>query len=142
MASVNKVILIGNLGKDPNIMVFDNNKKASFSLATSETYKDKEGQKIEKTEWHNIVCSNELADIAEKYLRKGMQIYLEGKLRYRKWEDKDGNNRQIAEVLAFSFLILSKKNDQEITSKNHSEPSLKNIIEEFPEDDKLGDLPF
>ena len=108
MAGVNKVILIGNLGKDADIIVFDGIKKATFSLATTESYKNKEGQKIEHTEWHNIVCWNKEAENAEKVLKKGMQVYIEGKIRSRQWDDKDGNKRYITEVVANELILLSK----------------------------------
>ena len=142
MAGVNKVILIGNLGKDPDIMIFDGVKKATFSLATSETYKNKEGQKLEQTEWHNIVCWRGLADIAEKFLKKGVQVYIEGRLRYRKWEDKEGRMKHVDEIVADNFMILTRTNNIEHVNNNHSEPGLSNILEEYPDADSLGDLPF
>ncbi|MDY0054490.1 MAG: single-stranded DNA-binding protein [Bacteroidales bacterium] len=142
MAGVNKVILIGNLGKDPDIMIFDGVKKATFSLATSETYKNKEGQKLEQTEWHNIVCWRGLADIAEKFLKKGVQVYIEGRLRYRKWEDKEGRMKHVVEIVADNFMILTRTNNIDHINNNHSEPGLSNILEEYPNADSLGDLPF
>ena len=100
MAGVNKVILVGNLGKDPEVMNFENNvKKATFSLATTETYKNRDGQKVEKTEWHNIVVWRGLAEVAEKYLRKGSSIYLEGKIRSRSWEDQNQVKRYTTELV-------------------------------------------
>ena len=142
MAGVNKVILIGNLGKDPDIMIFDGVKKATFSLATSETYKNKEGQKLEQTEWHNIVCWRGLADIAEKFLKKGVQVYIEGRLRYRKWEDKEGRMKHVVEIVADNFMILTRTNNIDHINNNHSEPGLSNILEEYPDAESLGDLPF
>lgn len=142
MAGVNKVILIGNLGKDPDIMIFDGVKKATFSLATSETYKNKEGRKLEQTEWHNIVCWRGLADIAEKFLKKGVQVYIEGRLRYRKWEDKEGRMKHVVEIVADNFMILTRTNNIEHVNNNHSEPGLSNILEEYPDAESLGDLPF
>lgn len=112
MVGVNKVILIGNLGKDPEIVMFDNVKKASFPLATTEQYKNHEGIKIDETEWHNIVCWRGLADVADKFLRKSMQVYIEGKLKSRQWEDKDGNKRRTVEVVAENFKILSRNYGQ------------------------------
>ncbi|MGP1514742.1 MAG: single-stranded DNA-binding protein [Bacteroidales bacterium] len=112
MVGVNKVILIGNLGKDPEIVMFDNVKKASFPLATTEQYKNHEGIKIDETEWHNIVCWRGLADVADKFLRKSMQVYIEGKLKSRQWEDKDGNKRRTVEVVAENFKILSRNHGQ------------------------------
>lgn len=108
MAGLNKVILIGNLGKDPEITNISNDlKKASFSLATTETYK-KDGEKVEQTEWHNIVVWRGLADVAEKYLHKGSKIYLEGKIKYRNYEDKDGNKKYITDIQGDNFIMLDK----------------------------------
>lgn len=121
MVGVNKVILIGNLGKDPEIIMFDNVKKASFPLATTEQYKNHEGVKIDETEWHNIVCWRGLADIADKFLKKSMQVYIEGKLKSRQWEDKDGNKRRTVEVVAENFKILTRN-----YSANSTNPALQN----------------
>ncbi|MDD4739803.1 MAG: single-stranded DNA-binding protein [Bacteroidales bacterium] len=147
MAGVNKVILIGNLGKDPDIIVFDGVKKATFPLATTETYKNKDGQKIEQTEWHNVVCWRGLADVAEKFLKKGMQVFIEGKLRNRQWEDKEGNKKHSVEIVSDNFMILTRnqnsQTDQYQNNNNStSEPTLANIINEFSDTDTLGDLPF
>lgn len=105
MASVNKVILLGNLGKDPEIRTLNSGDKvANFSVATSETWKDKNtGEKKEKTEWTNVVVFGSLAEIVEKYLRKGSKVYLEGALQTRKWQDKDGNDRYSTEVVLKPF---------------------------------------
>jgi len=112
MSGVNKVILIGRLGKDPELRTFENGvKKASFSIATSENYKDKDGNKIEQTEWHNIACWRNLADVAEKYLVKGKLIYLEGKLRTRSWED-NGLKKYITEIEATTFTLLGTKSEE------------------------------
>ena len=112
MAGVNKVILVGNLGKDPEVMNFENNvKKASFSLATTESYKNRDGQKVEKTEWHNIVVWRGLADVAEKYLRKGSTIYLEGKIRTRTWEDQNNVKRYSTDIEAETFTMLGGRRD-------------------------------
>lgn len=95
MAGINKVILIGNLGKDPEIKYLEGNvARVSFSLATSEIFKDKNGNRTEQTEWHNIVMWRTMAETAEKYLKKGMQIYLEGKLITRQWQDKEGHKKK------------------------------------------------
>lgn len=111
MSGINKVILIGRLGKDPEVRAFEGGtKKASFTLATSEIYKDKEGKKVEQTEWHNIVCWRNLAEIAEKYLTKGKQIYLEGRLRTRSWED-NGVKKYVTEIEATTFTMLGSKQD-------------------------------
>lgn len=109
--SLNKVMLIGNLGKDPEIQTFDSGaKKAAFSIATTEKYTNRDGQKAESTEWHNIVCWNKLADLAENYLRKGKQIYVEGKIKTRSWEE-DGKKRYITEIEALSIQMLGQKGD-------------------------------
>lgn len=108
--SVNKVILIGNLGKDPEVRRLENGAVvASFSLATSETYVDKNtGERRDTTDWHNIVCWRGLAEIAEKYIHKGTKIYVEGKLKTRSWQDREGNTRYTTEVLAEEMTILSR----------------------------------
>ena len=110
MAGVNKVILLGNLGKDPEIRYLEGNlAKVKFTLATSEFYKDKNGHKIEHTEWHYIVMWGPLAESAEKILKKGMQIYLEGKIQSREWNDKQGVKKTITEIIAESYQITQKK---------------------------------
>ena len=110
MAGVNKVILVGNLGRDPELRHLEGGLTvARFSLATTEIHKDKNGNRIEHTEWHNIVMWRGLADNAEKLLKKGSQIYLEGKLQTRDWQDKEGHKRQTTEIVAESFLLLSKR---------------------------------
>jgi len=120
MSSLNKVQLIGRLGKDPEIKYTnDNVPVAKFSLATTETYKDKSGQKLESTEWHNIVCWRNLAEIAEKYLSKGKQVYIEGKIKTRSWDDKDGVKKYISEIIADNFIMLDKRD----SSEQHPEPS-------------------
>ena len=117
--SVNKVILIGNLGKDPEIRRLENGAVvANFSIATSETYIEKAtGERRENTDWHNIVAWRGLAEVIEKYLRKGTKIYVEGKLKTRSWQDKEGNTRYTTEVLAEEMTILSRpegdRNNQE-----------------------------
>jgi single-strand DNA-binding protein len=107
MAGVNKVTLVGNLGKDPEVKHLDNGRAvATFSMATSESYKNKEGEKITNTEWHNVVLWSPIAEIAEKYLKKGNQTYIEGKLTTRRWEDKNGEIRYTTEVLAKNLILL------------------------------------
>lgn len=120
MAGVNKVILVGNLGKDPEVRHLEGGtSNAKFPIATTETFKDKAGNRQEQTEWHNIVVWRGLADIAEKYLKKGMTIYLEGKLRTRSWDDKDGNKRYTTEIVADTFTILSKKENSNSGHEDH-----------------------
>ena len=105
--SVNKVILVGNLGKDPEVRYTPSGTAvATFSLATSERYKDKAGQQQEKTEWHNIVAWQQLAEICGKYLHKGKQVYIEGRIQTRSYDDKDGNKRYITEIVADQMQML------------------------------------
>ena len=119
MAGVNKVILIGNLGKDPEIKYLEGNiAKANFSLATSEWHKDKQGNKVEQTEWHHIVLWRSMAESAEKMLKKGTQVYIEGKLQTRQWVDKDNIKRNITEIVGESFLVLQKKENTNTSSPN------------------------
>lgn len=107
---VNKLILLGNVGGNPEIKaVGDSGKLASFSLATSESYTDKNGNKQEDVEWHNCVCFGKRAEIVEKYVAKGHRLYIEGKVKTRKWEDHDGNNRYTTEVVVNVLVMLSKK---------------------------------
>jgi len=113
MAGVNKVILIGNLGKDPEVRYLEGGiAVANFPLATTETFRDKNGNKNEQTEWHQIVLWRRLAEVAEKFLKKGMQVYIEGKIRSRNWEDKDGNKRYTTEIFGDTLTILSRRDDQ------------------------------
>lgn len=110
--AVNKVILIGNLGKDPELKQTQNGTAvATFSIATSETYKDKTGNKQEKTEWHNIVVWQRLAEICNQYLHKGKQVYIEGRLQTRKWQDRDGNDRYSTEIVANQMQMLGRAGD-------------------------------
>jgi single-strand DNA-binding protein len=156
--SFNKVILVGNVGKDPEIRRFENNIKASFSLATSETYTPKGGDKVTQTEWHNIVAWRRLAELAENYIRKGTQVLIEGKLRYRSYDDRDGNKKYIVEVEADVIQLLGRKPDGQNQSSqgqsaqggtgNYSAPSQpmsspdNNISEDLTTRDTADDLPF
>lgn len=109
MAGINKVILVGNLGADPEIRYTQNGKAVTnFRIATSEKWKNDEGQQ-EKTEWHRIVVFGKLAEICGEYLTKGKQVYLEGKIQTRKWEDKDGNEKYTTEIVCFSMQMLGQK---------------------------------
>ena len=157
-SSVNKVILIGNLGKDPEVRHLESGVGvANFSLATSETYKDrKTGERVSQTEWHNVVLWRGLADVAEKYLKKGDKIYIEGKLRTRSWQDQQGNNRYSTEIIADNMTMLGKATDRNTVdsessntpqpkenTSNSSENKTEKLSEEFssPEDEN-DDLPF
>lgn len=110
MRSINKVILIGNVGKDPEVQSFESGrKKASFSLATTEKYRDKSGADQSVTEWHNIVVWGPQAEVVEKYVRKGNPLYIEGRIKYREYEDKDGQKKRITEINLDNFSMLSTK---------------------------------
>lgn len=124
MAGINKVILVGNLGKDPEVRHLEaGSTVANFSIATSETYKDKTtGEKKTNTEWHNIVVWGNLAQIVEKYVVKGMQVYVEGKLTTRKWQDKDGNDRYTSEIVANTIQMLGGVKSSNNDNSNSDEP--------------------
>lgn len=112
MASLNKVMLIGNLGKDPEVRYTTANQAvASFSVATSEKFKNKSGDMEERTEWHNVVLWGKLAEIAKEYLAKGKTVYIEGRLQTRKWQDKDGRDRYTTEVVGDRMQMLGPKGD-------------------------------
>lgn len=132
MAGVNKVILVGNLGKDPEVKYLDNGVAvANFSLATTENYKNKEGERVSQTEWHNIVLWRGLAEVAEKYLKKGASVYIEGKVRTRKWEDKEGVTRYSTEILGDNMTMLGGRPPSENTAEHDSQS-----------EDVKNDLPF
>lgn len=143
MSGVNKVILVGHLGKDPEVRHLENGVNvASFSLATTETITNKNGERQDLTEWHNIVVWRGLADVAEKYLKKGKQIYVEGKIRTRSWDDKEGVKRYTTEIVADSFTMLGKKEEggsSNGSSMNNNVPSANEIVNSAGADD---DLPF
>lgn len=122
MAGINKVILVGNLGRDPEVKTLESGAKmARFTLATNETYTDRNsGERKDLTEWHNIVCWRNLADIAEKYLNKGKQIYLEGRLRTRKWTDQNNVERYTTEILADNLQMLGRSDN---ASENPGAPA-------------------
>ncbi len=110
--SVNKVILIGNLGKDPELRYAPSGSAvASFSMATSEQWKDQEGNPQERTSWHNIVVWGKLAEIAAEYLKKGRKVYIEGRLQYRDYEGKDGNKRYVTEIVVNDLVMLGSRQD-------------------------------
>lgn len=146
MSGINKVILVGHLGKDPEVRHLDNNVSvASFPLATSETY-NKDGRRVEQTEWHNIVMWRGLADIAAKYLHKGKLVYIEGKIRTRNYEDKEGIKRYATEIVADNFTMLGRKTDFENPSAGGDEQKSENAEREvnFKENERIDgdDLPF
>ena len=146
MASLNRALLIGNVGNDPEVRYLNNEqgKFTSFRLATTERYKDRNGDVKENTEWHQIVAWGKMADIVEKFVKKGSQLYVEGKITTRKWTDKDGNDRFTTEIRAEGIQILGKKEttatrQEETTATRQEEsPALKALKEDAPD----GDLPF
>jgi|TARA_B100000767_G_scaffold261595_1_gene273376 single-strand DNA-binding protein len=149
MAGINKVILIGNLGRDPEMRYTPNSiAVCSFSIATSETYKDKNsGERITQTEWHNIVLWRGLAETSEKYLRKGSKVYIEGKLKTRKWDDKQGITRYSTEIVADVMQMLDKKVTDSPESFVSETTEVKQAVQpsvssEMGEEIKGGDLPF
>jgi len=120
MASINKVILIGNLGKDPEIRHLEGGVAvARFPIATSETYKDKTGNKVERTEWHNIVAWRGLAEVAEKYIKKGQSVYIEGKIRTNNYQDKEGIQRYTTEIVADNITMMGGRSD----GSNNGQPT-------------------
>jgi single-strand DNA-binding protein len=112
MASVNKVILVGNVGRDPELRYTQGGQPvASFSVATNERFKDKSGEWKDRTEWHRIVAWARLAEICGEYLKKGSPVYIEGRIQTRDWEDKEGNKRQTTEIVALSMQMLGRRGD-------------------------------
>ena len=111
--TLNKVMLIGNVGKDPEPRHLENGTMfVTVTVATTERYKDRNGEVKEQTEWHNVVCWRSLAEIVEKYVRKGTQIYIEGKLRSRSWEDQSGQKRYVTEIVADVLKLLGRRPEQ------------------------------
>ncbi|WP_256002429.1 MULTISPECIES: single-stranded DNA-binding protein [Pedobacter] len=147
MSGINKVILVGHLGKDPEVRHLDGGVTvASFPLATSENYV-KDGKRIEQTEWHNIVLWRGLAEVASKYLQKGKLVYIEGKLRTRSFEDRERVKKYITEVVAENFTVLGRKSDFEpatgATPESNTNGSTSRSAVNYNEsDDPSGDLPF
>ncbi len=131
MASVNKVILIGNLGRDPETRYMpDGGAVTNVSIATTETWKDKSGEKQEKTEWHRVAFFGKLAEIAGEYLKKGSQVYVEGRLQTRKWQDKDGQDKYTTEIVADRMQMLGSRQgmgggDREAAGERESRPAAK-----------------
>lgn len=137
---INKVILVGNLGNDPDFKKFDGGGAiANFSVATSDAYKDKTGNKVETTEWHKIKVNNRLAEISRDYLKKGTKVYLEGKLQTRKWQDKEGRDQYTTEIVAHEMQILTSKSQ----SDNSDRSFVANQKEANPQQYELNDdIPF
>lgn len=141
MASVNKVILVGNLGRDPEVKMTPTGQKvASFSIATTERYKDQQGNKQEKTEWHNIVAWRKLADIIEQYVKKGSSLYIEGKLTTRSWDDPQGQKKYRTEIIANSIQMLGDRRNQTGEPQGQQPPEADYGL--LSSDDPSKDLPF
>lgn len=135
MASLNRTTLIGNLGADPVLRYLpDNTPTVTINLATTETWKDSAtNEKKERTDWHRVVFFNGLAEVVSKYLKKGSQIYVEGKLRTRKWEDNSGNIHYITEILGREMQMLGKKDSKDMPIPDYAEPpSVDNFGEPWP----------
>lgn len=140
MAGINKAILVGRLGKDPEIRYTPSGTAiANFTMATSENYKDKDGQKQERTEWHRIVAFGKLAEICGEYLAKGKQVYIEGRIQTRSWDDKDGNKKYMTEIVANTMQMLGKPEDtsalgggQTIIAESAANPEPSSVDEDVP----------
>ncbi len=135
MASLNKVLLIGNTGRDPEIRyTASGTAVASFSLATSEKFKNKGGEWEERTEWHNIILWGRLAEIAGEYLTKGKTVFIEGRLQTRKWQDRDGKDRFTTEIVGEKMQMLSRKegNGRTEEAPSHGEPTPPPSDDEIP----------
>ena len=146
--SFNKVILLGNVGKDPEVRHLESGiAVASFTLATTERYKDRNGTLTDNTEWHNIVCWRNLAEISEKYVTKGSQLFIEGKIRTRSWTDQTGVKRYTTEIIADNIRLLGKKGDNPASSSAAGTVSTEGIATtlqsvETTASEEVDDLPF
>ena len=141
MRGVNRVMLIGNLGKDPDMQYLEGNiGVAKFPLATTETFKDRSGKLVSQTEWHTVVLWRGLAELAQKYLHKGSLVYIEGRLRTRSWEDKEGNRKFATEVVGDNLIMLDKRTDPGVSHSPGPATQTDVGIEGFPGQDlPLGD---
>ena len=147
MSSLNKILLIGRLGKDPEIRyTSEGTPVASFSLATSENWTDRNGTRQERTEWHNIVAWTRLADLSKRFLAKGRQVYIEGRLQTREWNDREGNKRRTTEVVATQMVLLGSRPQGSEGFEQHREPSDASPAEPEPSYGDAGitddDIPF
>lgn len=143
MRGVNRVMLIGNLGKDPDVQFLEGNiAVAKFPLATTETFKDRSGKLVSQTEWHTVVLWRGLAELAQKYLHKSSLVYIEGRLRTRSWDDKDGNRKFATEVVGDNLIMLDKRADG--THSGHSGDSGMEGMggSDIPMGDPSENLPF
>ena len=143
MAGINKVILVGNLGKDPEVRHLEGGSSvAHFTLATNDYYKDKSGNRVERTEWHNITAWRGLAEMAEKYLKKGQQIYVEGKLRTRQYQDKDSQTRYITEIVADEISMLGGRPHSDGQGSNGHSNEQTVEAQTFRQEPEIDQLPF
>lgn len=147
--SVNKAILVGNVGKDPEVRHLEGGVSlARFTLATSETYKNKSGELVKNTEWHNIVAWRQLAEFAEKYIRKGGQIYVEGRITNRQYDDKDGIKKYMSEIVADNIRLLGRKEEstyQQGTAspgRMSADTMTTNPVDDQDQSPEGDDLPF
>jgi single-strand DNA-binding protein len=150
--SVNKVILVGNLGKDPELRyTASGTAVANFSLATTEKYKDRDGNSQEKTEWHNIVVWRQLAEICGKYLTKGKQVYIEGKIQTRSYDDRDGNKRYITEIVVDQMQMLGRAGEDnsggsgggyQRREQRQERPASNNRQQQSPQQNQYEEPPF
>jgi single-strand DNA-binding protein len=145
MRGVNRVMLIGNLGKDPDVQFLEGNiAVAKFPLATTETFKDRSGKLVSQTEWHTVVLWRGLAELAQKYLHKGSLVYIEGRLRTRSWEDKEGNRKFATEVVGDNLIMLDKRVEGAASPPLHTDTNVEGMGS--PDAPPLGDpsenLPF
>jgi single-strand binding protein len=143
MGYVNKVILLGNLGRDPEIRQLPSGQNvASFTVATTENYTSKTGERIKQTEWHRITAFGRLADIAGKYLHKGKQVYIEGKLRTRQWEDNNNQKHTTTEIVALTIQLIGQANQNASTGEDIVEPLSEPIIDDSSSSSPDDDVPF
>ncbi|MGH8729505.1 MAG: single-stranded DNA-binding protein [Burkholderiales bacterium] len=146
MASVNKVILVGNLGRDPEVRYMpDGGAVTNISIATTDVWKDKGGEKQERTEWHRVVFFSKLAEIAGEYLKKGSQVYVEGRLQTRKWQDKEGQDRYTTEIVADRMQMLGSRSGSVGTSdaaEREAPAASKPAKKATAFDDLEDDIPF
>ncbi len=141
MAGLNKVMLIGNLGRDPEVRFTGGGSTvANFTLATNERWTSKEGNREERTEWHRIVAFGKLADFCKDYLSKGKQVYVEGRLQTRQWEDRDGNKRSTTEIVALNIMFVGRRGEDEPPRSSGGGGS--GDFEPMPPGPDEGDIPF
>jgi single-strand DNA-binding protein len=138
--SINKVILVGNVGQDPQVRTVGDQKVASFTLATGERFKGRDGNMVEQTEWHSITIWGKLAEVAESYVKKGTQLYVEGKIKTEKYTDKDGNEKYATRILASSFQLLGSRPEGQQPAPAQQKPKTTQMP--YPTETDDSDLPF